>query len=548
MNTKLKKPLIETRKIRKYFPLKRNSFFQRNQLFVRAVEELSIAIYKGETLGLVGESGCGKSTLGRIILQLYEPTSGDAVYHGISLEDFNPAYIAKEIQKISKYQQKAIESYQKAIVHDNFIQTMQTDLKSMAQTEENAPLIEAKKKELEKHIDMSKKLKEDADEKLLKGAKTVGSLILESDIQEIAKILLDIHDVLDDIRELNEKVQKSRRIIRIKEKLLSRQKDDKDSSELTRDDIDESQKDIKETEIEIASLKEKYKEIKSSVEKYRGKNPLPVTEKAKDPSYRNYLDNCIEKGINLTRLKKEEMRVLRQKLQIIFQDPYSSLDPRMTVGQIIEEAVVEHGMFKKGTPELEEYIISIMAQCGLDNYMIHRYPHQFSGGQRQRIGIARALALRPEFVVADEAVSALDVSIQSQIINLLEELKEASGLTYLFISHDLSVIRHISDRIGVMYLGHMVELGDSEEVYNDPFHPYTKALLSAIPTTDLVQKERILLQGDIPSNIFPPSGCKFRTRCPIVQERCAKEVPEYREITPGHFVACHFYEKTASIK
>jgi oligopeptide/dipeptide ABC transporter ATP-binding protein len=220
----------------------------------------------------------------------------------------------------------------------------------------------------------------------------------------------------------------------------------------------------------------------------------------------------------------------------------------MTVGQIIGEAVVEHGLYKKGSKELEDYVIETMAKCGLDHYMLHRFPHQFSGGQRQRIGIARALALKPEFVVCDEAVSALDVSIQSQIINLLMELKAQEKLTYLFISHDLSVIKHISDRIGVMYLGVMVELGQSEEIYDNPLHPYTKALMSAIPTTDEIQPERILLKGEIPSNIFPPSGCKFRTRCPLARERCAKEVPVYREIKPGHFVACHFYEETKDMK
>ena len=284
------------------------------------------------------------------------------------------------------------------------------------------------------------------------------------------------------------------------------------------------------------------------IESYRGKEILKKTERI-DEKYVEKLDGYLETGINLTRLTKEEMRGLRRRLQIIFQDPYSSLNPRLTVGQTIEEAIVEHGMFKKGTKELENYVIDIMGRCGLDHYMIHRYAHQFSGGQRQRIGIARALALMPEFVVCDESVSALDVSIRSQILNLLGDLKRERNLTYLFISHDLSVIKYISDRIGVMYLGNLIELAESEELYKNPLHPYTKALISAIPTTDNNpnKPKRIILEGDIPSNIFPPSGCKFRTRCPLATEHCAKVKPEYKEVSKGHFVACHYYEKTKEL-
>ena len=194
---------------------------------------------------------------------------------------------------------------------------------------------------------------------------------------------------------------------------------------------------------------------------------------------------------------------------------------------------------------MQEYILKIMDQCGLQDYMFHRYPHQFSGGQRQRICIARALAVKPKFIVCDECVSALDVSIQSQIINLLEELKEKENLTYLFISHDLSVVRYISDRIGVMYLGNMVELGTAEEIFSDPRHPYTVALLSSIPTTDVnaLKKERIILEGNIPSPIKPPDGCKFHTRCYMACDKCKRVPPPYVEVKPGHFVACHFLEQ-----
>lgn len=247
------------------------------------------------------------------------------------------------------------------------------------------------------------------------------------------------------------------------------------------------------------------------------------------------------KDIDLKKLSKEEMRVLRKDLQLIFQDPYSSLNPRMTVGQIIGEGLVSHGIFKKGDPAMQEYIFQVMENCGLANYMFGRYPHQFSGGQRQRIGIARSLALNPAFVVCDEAVSALDVSIQSQILNLLSELKEKQNLTYLFITHDLSVVKYISDRIGVMYLGNMVELAPTEELFANTLHPYTEALLSAIPVVDEEDKrERILLEGDIPSPVNPPSGCKFHTRCRYCQQKCKEEVPQWTNVGNGHYVACHF--------
>ena len=328
--------LLSIRNLKKYFPIAKKSLFQKEQLYVRANEDITFDIKKGETLGLVGESGCGKSTLGRTILQLYDQTAGSTVYYGRS-----------------------------------------------------------------------------------------------------------------------------------------------------------------------------------------------------------------EEGIDLTGLKDKEMRALRKDLQIIFQDPYSSLNSRMTVGQIIGEALVTHGFFKHGDPKMKDYIIEIMNQCGLQDYMLHRYPHQFSGGQRQRISIARALAVKPKFIVCDECVSALDVSIQSQIINLLEELKEKENLTYLFISHDLSVVRYISDRIGVMYLGNIVEIGTAEEIFSDPRHPYTMALISSIPTTDVngAKKERIILEGNIPSPIRPPEGCKFHTRCYMACDKCKKEVPPNVEVSPGHFVACHFPDR-----
>ena len=245
-------------------------------------------------------------------------------------------------------------------------------------------------------------------------------------------------------------------------------------------------------------------------------------------------------------LSNEEMRALRAKMQIIFQDPYSSLSPRLPVGEIIGEAVREHNLVPKD--QFDDYVDTIMDNCGLQPFHKYRYPHEFSGGQRQRICIARALALNPEFIVCDEPVSALDVSIQAQIINLLKDLQEKYNLTYLFISHDLSVVEHISDTVGVMYLGSLVEYGEKEDIFKNPLHPYTKALFSAIPIPDPDAKmNRIVLEGSIPSPANPPSGCKFHTRCANCMEICKTQAPAQKEIEPGHFVVCHLFNDAPEV-
>ncbi len=247
-------------------------------------------------------------------------------------------------------------------------------------------------------------------------------------------------------------------------------------------------------------------------------------------------------GIDIRGLKAKDLRKLRPKMQIIFQDPYSSLSPRMTVGEIIGEAVREHNIVSK--EEYRDHILKVMKNCGLQSYYFDRYPHEFSGGQRQRICIARAVALNPDLIVCDEPVSALDVSIQAQIINLLKDLQNKYGLTYIFISHDLSVVEYISDDVAVMYLGNIVEMGPKEKIFHNPMHPYTKALMSAVPVPDpKIKMKRIVLKGDIPSPVNPPKGCKFHTRCPHVMEICKTVEPKFKDYGEGHKVACHLYNQ-----
>jgi oligopeptide/dipeptide ABC transporter ATP-binding protein len=247
----------------------------------------------------------------------------------------------------------------------------------------------------------------------------------------------------------------------------------------------------------------------------------------------------IYEGKDITRVKKKEMRDNRKDLQIVFQDPYGSLNPRMTVGAMLSEIVETHKIVPK--KDVYIYVCKLLVEVGLNEQYYHRFPHEFSGGQRQRVSIARALCTNPKLIVCDEAVSALDVSVQSQILNLLQRLKKEHQLTYLFISHDLSVVKHVSDRVAVMYLGKMVELADKKELYDNPLHPYTRALLSAIPSTSEEKKrERVILTGDVPSPINVPSGCRFHTRCPLATDKCRVEEPEFNEVSENHFVACHY--------
>ena len=516
--------LLSIKNLKKYFPIAKSSIFQKEQLYVRANEEITIDINSGETFGLVGESGCGKSTLGRTILQLYPQTAGSTLYYGRTLEDFAPSYVAKTLKNASKM----IAQYKK----------MQAKAEKLSQeveaAGENATFFQHQNKNL---------AQAEADTAFQNVVKILGGFAALDDCSEGAKALLEKYNINVKLSKLNEQV----RDFEGNEAFYKAVAD-----EIRADNtIKNPEAKIRKAEKSAAAAAAKAEALQPSIAKLKealaAQNEKINQLKAKHASNAKFMEYeaMLDDGVDLSRLKYAEMRVLRKDIQIIFQDPYSSLNPRMTVGQIIGEGLTTHKFFKPGSPKMKDYILSVMDNCGLQDYMLHRYPHQFSGGQRQRICIARALAVKPKFIVCDECVSALDVSIQSQIINLLEELKEKENLTYLFISHALSVVRYISDRIGVMYLGNMVELGTAEEIFSDPRHPYTVALLSSIPTTDVnaLKKERIILEGNIPSPIKPPDGCKFHTRCYMACDKCKRVPPPYVEVKPGHFVACHFLEQ-----
>lgn len=511
------KKLLSIKNLFKYFPLAKTKLFQREQFYVRANEDISIDIYEGETFGLVGESGCGKSTLGRVLLQLYEQTGGSTMYYGRTVDDLAPKYFAKTLKNAKKY----VDFYKKA---QEKADALIAECDSLG---DNATFMQLQNRNL---------AITDRDTKLHNVATILGGCVALDNIDEGATILLKGYNInVKKVRAADKLVSLS-----VKHDYLSTKYDEEKNEEKKAKRLAKLNKvgaSIDAQKAKLDSLEKEIETYKQEISDFRDK----YRENEEFMRYEKMLDD----GIDLARLKTSEMRVLRRDLQIIFQDPYSSLNPRMTVGQIIEEGLVTHKFYKHGSAKLKQYILDTMANCGLQDYMMHRYPHQFSGGQRQRICIARALAVKPKFVVCDECVSALDVSIQSQIINLLQELKEKEKLTYLFISHDLSVVRHISDRICVMYLGNIVELTDSETIFNDPRHPYTVALLSSIPTTDVdsVNKERIILEGNIPSPIMPPSGCKFHTRCYMACDKCKRVPPPLVEVEPNHFVACHFADK-----
>ena len=497
--------MLELKKLKKHFHIKRG-------VSIHALEDISFSIYVGEKFGVVGESGCGKSTLGRTILQLYPPTSGACVYHGKSLEEVSPAYVKKEIANLLGYQKRAQEYFAKSVAVEAQIAKLdpQKDASKIA--------------ELQNQV---KEFRKNASRQLREGSRTVGSLILNEKLPEIAELFAQseaeserAHEELKELAKL-EAEYLGARVAGAPDKALAARA--------------ESLRATVEAHLRTAE------EFREKAFRYRGMNVVPITERALDPAYQAKLDRNYETGINLGKLTREEMRTLRRDMQIVFQDPAASLDPRQTVGSAIEE------VFKINTdyaPAVRrEKTIALFEKVGLKRDHFDYYPHQLSGGQKQRVGIARAIALDPKFVVLDESVSALDVSIQAQILLLLDELSKEKNLTYFFITHDLGVVKHFCDRILVMYLGNVCELAPSKRLFSAPLHPYTSSLLEAVPrpvVRDQAKKERIL-EGEVPSAIAPPAGCPFHTRCPKRMEVCSKMKPELSEVEPEHFVACHLY-------
>lgn len=497
-----KQALFKITNLKQYFPLKKKG------VYVKANDGIDLTIYEGETLGLVGESGCGKSTLGRTLLQLYRQTDGRTMYYGRSLLDVAPTYMKRTIEHLEQNVAK-LTALRKELgeAEKRYAAMDEKEQFSAAQT-----LHELRRRTHDADLDI---------------CNIVGGLITVKDLTAVRENYMELYRAAVRRRDLRQKLFE-----------LNTRLDDaryrKEHGKARAGAVTRLETSISDVENQLKQSEEALENVEQQIDALRAPH---LSEEAFQRE-----DEKLDTGVDLARLTYEEMRLLRVDMQLIFQDPYSSLDARMTVGQIIGEGMLTHHFFERNDERMKEKVLNVMEDCGLAPYFLHRYPHQFSGGQRQRIGIARALSVNPRFVVCDEAVSALDVSIQSQIINLLEELREKQNLTYLFITHDLSVVKHISDRIAVMYLGVIVELAESEEMFKQPLHPYTEALLSAIPTADDNEThELVLLEGDIPSPVNAPKGCKFHTRCKYATEMCQHVIPLLEEVEPNHFVACHHH-------
>ena len=506
MENKEKKLLLQITNLKQYFPVGKDRY-------VRANDGITLDIYEGETLGLVGESGCGKSTLGRSILQLYKQTDGRTMYFGRSIDELAPQYAYDTFKSLTKRRADMKAKQEKYAA----FRAEYDKLEGKARYQKHAEMVHLRKEANDAELDV---------------ATLIGGIFAHPDLAAVEKVYMAQYKISKELSAAVDKRADANLTVEDLTFALEKDKKEGKSTEKAEAKLAAAQAKLKAIDDEISAIKSRLEEGGKQIEQLR-------QEAMKEPQYEQFEAHHTE-GIDLARLRYKEMRKLRNDLQLIFQDPYSSLNPRMTVGQIIGEGMIAHKFYRKNDERMQEGVIQVMEECGLAPYFLHRYPHQFSGGQRQRIGIARSLALRPKFVVCDEAVSALDVSIQAQIINLLQDLKEKQNLTYLFITHDLSVVKYISDRIGVMYLGNMVEIAPSEDIFAHPLHPYTEALLNAIPTTDEdANKNPEILEGDIPSPVNPPKGCKFHTRCKYCTEECTQIKPELVEVHPNHFVACH---------
>lgn len=479
-----KKVLLRITDLKQWFPIKKTKLFQKEQLYVRANDGITLDIYEGETVGLVGESGCGKSTFGRTLLQIYPQTEGKTMYYGRSLTEMAPDYVEDTVKSIGSRKKKIAELEKK-------VEGLKAEYEKM---EDGAEKFQ-KQEECEN-------LRKECNREFLDLVQIIGGFYAVDNTQEAEQLILEKFKVAKVLRNLRE--------------------EDKTEGKDKSSEIAVKEKELAAAEEKLTALRAKYS------------SDLAFQK------YEEYKDN----GVDLARLKTKEMRILRKDMQMIFQDPYASLNPRMTVGEIIKEPMKIFNIYDTDE-EREARVRELLDIVSLKPDHIRRYPAEFSGGQRQRIGIARALAVNPKFIVCDEPISALDASIQAQVINLLKHIQKEMGISYIFIAHDLGMVKHISDRIGVMYLGHIVECGPSDVVYHTPLHPYTQALLSAIPIPDpdvAKAKQRIVLEGEIPSPINTPAGCPFASRCPRATERCRKETPKPVQLGERS-VACFLYEK-----
>jgi oligopeptide/dipeptide ABC transporter ATP-binding protein len=568
--------LLELRKLKKYFKVD-------NGRDLKAVQDISFVIYQGEKFGVVGESGCGKSTLGRTILQLYEQTSGSCVYYGKSIQEINPVYIRKEISHLKDYQTKAEEFYQKSLSIDAKAKQLQDAANQLDPngSSKDAAAYDRLKKKIAKLEFASTECRKDASRQLREGSRTNGSLILCKDIDAITKLFLQAEDEVGKAHDCLKEYWKLHDQYTANEVTIS--DIDHCSEEIAalkqQEPLSESEKyrlaDLLYTQKKVAGLKredyikknesikplmdQKYEEAQKhheldnecrrrAFELYHGKDILPITERTMDPAYQEKLDRNYETGINLSKLTKPEMRSIRPDLQMVFQDPAASLDPRQTIGSAIEEVFRIHTDMPANLRHQKAF--ELLKEVDLKPEHYYAYPNSLSGGMKQRAGIARAIALDPSFVVLDEAVSALDVSVQAQILQLLNRLQKEKNLTYMFITHDLGVVKHFCDRVLVMYLGSECELADSKTLFKHPLHPYTQSLLDAVPRLHLDQKDEHeeVLQGEVPSPIDLPSGCPFHTRCKKCMEICCQKKPDYIEYEEGHFVACHLYPKKGTVE
>lgn len=474
------KVLLSIKNLQKYFPIPRKKFFQLRKEYVKANDNISLDIYEGETLGIVGESGCGKSTFGRTIIQLQRQTGGSSLYYGEDIYKFLPKYMRSIYRNISKTSKK----YELDIVLQQTLKTsilsIQNEL-TVADVQAQIPL----KEQLTKAIETYRLFRITFEEEYYNTFRLIGGLAAHADLNKVSKLFLKRDSLLRQLKNTT---------------------NDKKNADI---------------QTQLDGIEHQLNALRESL--------------STDPKFKKY-ETFLDNGMDLSLLTRQESRYLRKDLQIIFQDPYSSLDPRSKVSDIIGEGLLIHKRYPSSKDKgYKQAILDIMRQCGLDDDYIHRYPHQFSGGQRQRIGIARALALRPKFIVCDEAVSALDVSIQSQIINLLQDLKKDLNLTYLFITHDLGVVRYISNRIGVMYFGKLVELAPAEEIFTNPQHPYTKQLLNAMPVLD--DDYEPPKQWDV---VYETADFGFQYQNGLTDD-------DWVEVAKDHFVACTLHQMDSLI-